>query len=261
METGPTRKTISSGELIMEEKLSKFVRFLPKEGVCVYPEVWYYDVNDIPTDVRKKHKQFFHEDVEYKVLFDKIPHCYWMQLEPKFIGIRYCAYVYRKRVCVGSVFFTEHFDNPDGYNREGDFQLHKWIYPDFRRTIYSRYAFGDLVHILFVSRLADRLYSYQAAKPGEKTGELWKRVDMNNPCRGIRFLTDIPEVRPYIRHIKAINTKVGDYILTEFNGNVYRSMDLKKYFMTPPGRTEKVVDRWLIEMNIAAGKIVRESDA
>jgi len=242
-----------------EIKLYRFAKFIPKSGICVYPKVWYYDANYIPDDVRKAHKHFFHTDNEYKEQFDRKPYCYWINLDAKQIGTRYCAYIYRKDVCIGSIYFTEHFDNPDGYTKKGDFQLNKWIYPEFRRTIYSRYALGDLIHMLFISGLANRLYAYQEAREDWKVQEeLWQRIDNTTPCRGIKFPSDTPEVRPYIRCVKMIHTKVRDFVLTEFNGDIYRSMDLKKYLMAPPGRTKEVVDRWIVEMNEAAEKVRKE---
>jgi len=118
---------------------------------------------------------------------------------------------------------------------------------------------SDVIHMMFMSGLANRLYSYVKAVDGAQ-GSFYDRVDRSSPCIGIVYSTDGPNVQKYKRVIRDLHTEHGNYILFENVGDIYRKMNLKEYFMTPPGRKEKIVDRWLIEMDDAARKVKEVTD-
>lgn len=227
----------------------KYDRLLPKEGICVYPNVWYYDVNDIPEETRVYIVYGFEIDSVYKKLREENKVIY----KGSIIGRRYCVYVYRNDNLVGIIILKEILDNPHGF-REGDFFSAKWICPKYRNTKYSRYAMSDVIHMMFMSGLANSLYSYVKAIEGTQ-GSFYDRVDRSSPCLGIIYSTDGPDIQKYKKVVRELHTEHGDYILTENVGNVYRKMNLKKYFMIPPGRKEEVVDKWLKEMDEAARKV------
>ena len=232
----------------------KYNRLLPKEGICVYPNVWYYDVNDIPEETRAFIIYSFKVDPVYKKLREegKVIH------KGSVMGRRYRVYVYRNDDLIGIIVLNEILDNPHGFG-EGDFNGYKWICPKYWNTKYSRYAMSDVIHMVFMSGLASRLYSYQKAIEGTQ-GSYLDRVDRSSPCLGIIYSTDGPDVQKYKRLVCELHTEHGDYIVTENVGDVYRKMNLKEYFMTSPGRKEEVVDRWLIEMDGAAKKVKEISD-
>ena len=117
---------------------------------------------------------------------------------------------------------------------------------------------ADLIHILFKSGLAQKIYMYV---PTDKpSGTFWERVDKTMPCTGIMYKTDGPETQKYISIVNEFLTSKGLYILVELNGDKYRNMDMYSYLMAPPGRTTEVVERWILEMDLAAS-IVKEAQS
>jgi len=224
-------------------KLSTFDRVIPQGGLKVYPGVWYYDVNDISEETRKSVKKYFRNSPDYKPYYSS------RYLVPKgtIYERRFCVYIYHRKNLLGNFLFIEYLDSPFGYGKE-DFYYTKWVVPKYQGTKYSRYASGDLMHMLFVSKVANNLYSLPIAGKDNK-------VDPSQPCVGIIYPTDGPNIQKYILRKRLIPTEWKSYILTEYNGDIYRSMDLKKYLLSNPKRTEEIADRWLKEMNKAAVKV------
>jgi hypothetical protein len=239
-------------ESMLSDGLSEFDRLIPEGGICVYPEVWYFDVNDIPIKERISSKRFFREDPDYRRLYDHRN----LIFKGEKTGRRFCAYIYRDLEAVGNIVFTEVIDNPHGFGKN-DFSYHKWIFPKYRKTKYSRYAISDLIHMLFISGIARRIYVYTLARKDSEGHPLWERIDFSLPCASIIYDSDGPETQKYIFLKQEFQTPWATYLLLEFNGDIYRSMDLKKYFMAAPGRDEKIVERWLKEMNEAADEVGR----
>ncbi len=217
-------------------------RFLPDSGVNVYPYITYRDVNDIESQERHETKHFFRNDPVYHELSVRGQNIQKGSVS----GHKLASYVYRNGESLGVLMFLEILDNPHGYGVE-DFFFVKWIYPQYRNTKYSRYAFADLMHILFFSGIAKRLYVYAPSKIGD--GSFFDRVDSTLPCTGKYYSGDGPTLQPYISVKEEIQTEAGPYILVEFNGTVYMGMDLEKYFLSGPGRSVAIVRQWLLEMN------------
>ncbi len=99
-------------ELLSSEKLSIFDRLIPKEGLNIYPNVWYYDVNDITPEVRIETKRFFYNDPSYKELRERRLGGLSIGSD---IGNRFCSYVYKDNKSLGNLVYTELLDNPHGY--------------------------------------------------------------------------------------------------------------------------------------------------
>ena len=224
--------------------LNNFQRFIPTTGIQIYPDIYYYDINDIKEKTRIYYKQFFEFDKEYKPLTQRGR----KMNRGSNINRKYCSYVYKKKSLIGLILFFEYLDNPDGYGKN-DFRYTKLIMPKYRRTKYSRYAGADLVHLIFVSGLANRLYTYNVAN--KTSGTYIDRIDLSAPCMGKVYSTDGP-VQEYMKITKDIETPYGPYVILEFNGEIYNNMNLKKYFMAVPGRTEELADKWIKQMNEAA---------
>lgn len=232
--------------------LVQFDRLLPIGGVCVYPEVRYIDSNDVSVETRLELKRFLRNNESYKQLLS-YRECLLGGTQTR---RKYGIYVYRKEDLIGALTLVEILDNPEGYG-ENDFYFGKIIWPKYRYTKYSRYAASDLFHMVFKSNLANNLYSYFLVDP-KTTGEtFWDRVDRSMPCLGILYSTDGPDVQKYMILKKEVPARDKKFMLLEFNGDIYRSMDLKSYFMNSPGRTEEVVDKWLKEMDGAANKVIK----
>jgi hypothetical protein len=225
-------------------------RLIPKDGLSIYPDIWYLDVFDIPKEKKERTIKFFHEeDLVYKGLAG---HRNLIDRGSK-LGREFCIYVMKDGKDVCNIVLKEYLDNPDGYGL-GDFFIGKQVWPDFRGTIYSRYASGDLIHMVFMSGLARRLYHYSVALPNSQ-GNYWDRIDRSMPCIGHIFKTDGPGVQKYISIKREIPTSWKDYILIEFDGDIYKKMDLEEYFMSIPGRDAETVKKWLVEMQEAAEKV------
>lgn len=224
--------------------MTSFNRFIPPGGIRIFPDIYYYDINDIREKTRTYYKNFFDRDNDYKTLSKrgkKIPH-------GSDINRKYCSYVYKKENLIGLILFFEYLDNPHGYGLN-DFRYTKLIMPEYRKTKYSRYAGSDMIHMILVSGIAKKLYTYSVAN--KQTGTYLDRIDLNAPCMGKVYPTDGP-VQEYMRITKDIETPYGPYVILEFNGDIYNKMDLKKYFLTVPGRTEDLAVKWIIQMNEAA---------
>lgn len=234
------------------KRITMYKRLIPEGGFSIYPDIWYLDVFDIPKEKKERTVKYFHEeDPVYKELAS---HRSLIDRGSK-LGREFCIYVMKNERDVCNIVLKEYLDNPDGYGK-GDFFIGKQVWPEFRATIYSRYASGDLIHMVFMSGLAKRLYHYSVALPNSQ-GNYWDRIDRSMPCVGKVFETDGPEIQKYISIKKEIPTPWRDYLLIEFDGDIYRKMDLEKYFLSVPGRDINLVRRWLNEMNEAANEVKR----
>jgi hypothetical protein len=234
------------------KELSQFVRFIPKDGLTIFPDLVYRDVNDISEKERFATKKIFGEDPEYTVLSNMGSYV------PKGTEyrIRLCTYVYKGTDHIGNIMFTEFLDNPNGYGKK-DFHYVKWIEEKYRHTKYSRYIIGDLIHILFKSGIANRLYSYMPAKNTQSTF-FFDQIGQDAPCVSKRYPSDSPDVQKYILSKGVVADFPVKYVLIEFNGDIYRGMDLEEYLMASPNRKIEDVRKWLVEMDKAT-KMVRDT--
>lgn len=238
---------------LRSKTLSSFVRLLPPDGIKIYPGITYRDVNDVTPEERQRTKSFFGFDPSYTVaikLGEFLP-------KGKTVGRRFCVYADLEGTPIGNIVFTEVLDNPHGYGKD-DFLYHKWIYPEFRYTKYSRYITGDLTHMLFKGGVCRRLYVYvPVVSDTDRESKFW--MDIVNkplaPCLSKQYPTDSSDVQKYIIPKQIIPAFKQDYLLLELNGEIYNSMDLRAYLLTAPNRTPEVVDRWLVEMDEAAAQV------
>jgi hypothetical protein len=234
--------------------LSEFDRMIPKEGLLILPGVLYIDVNDVRPDERLASRKMFYEDEEYQPLYLNRK-AIWKG--GNLIGRRYCAYVYKDGSYVGNVVYTEKLDNPHGYGKD-DFTITKWICKPYRRTKYSRYASGDLNHMLFRSGVVKRLYTYIRLIPEDPGSGLWTRIDFSMPCIGKLYDTDGPKVQKYISIKNSFQTPNGKYAIMELDGEIYRNMDLIEYLVAGgPNRTRESMEEMLICMDNAAEVVKR----
>lgn len=227
--------------------LTKFIRFMPQSGIQIYPNIVYRDANDIDYNTRNLVRLVFETDPEYVGLRTRIN---FVSYTPIY-GREFCTYVYKGTELLGNLVYKEITNNPHGYGHN-DFLVAKRVLPEFRRTKYSRYMAGDMIHMMFKSGLAKRLYTYVIKRndaPDE--GTYWEVADFSQPCAGEQFTTDGPSVQKYI----SIKRRFPTSLLMEFNGDVYNSMDLLKYFTATVGRTEDMAKQWIAEMDFAAEKV------
>lgn len=236
-------------EPLNNDSLSKFNRLIPEFGLIISPGLLYRDVNDVSPEERLAQKQFFRNDVEYKTIYERRN----LVSKGSRIDRRYCVYVSKDIDQLGSIVFTETLDNPHGYGKD-DFHYHKWIYPKYRRSKYSRYISADLMHILFIAGIANRLYCYPPGKEGEDNFFL-NKIDTSLPCMSAIYSHDGPDVQEYVFVRQEFKTPVGIYILLEFNGDLYRKMDKVRYMTANPKFSKEVVIAWLHEMDEAAEKV------
>lgn len=228
------------------KELSPFVRFIPKDGLTIFPNLIYRDANDVSEKERFATKRVFGDDPEYRVL-NKLGS--YISKGTKY-RTRLCTYVYEGTKHIGNIMFTEFLDNPNGYGKM-DFHYVKWIEKDYRHTKHSRYVIGDLIHILFKAGIANRLYSYMPAKNTESTF-FFDQIGQDTPCVSKRYPSDSPDVQKYIISKGIVADFPVKYVLIELNGDIYRSMDLEEYLMAAPHRKIEDVHRWLDEMDKAA---------
>ena len=227
----------------------RFDRMIPKDGITVYPEVVYLDVNDISKEEREKATTFIYTDSTYYRL-----HRQGSEIFKGIVNDRsFCVYIYRRKELVGVITLREKLDNKDGYGKD-DFLFNKYIWPEYQHTKYSRYLSGDLIHLVFKSGLANNLYAYMPATQKD-VKFYWDKISKDLPCVGIRYETDGPLVQKYIKVVKEFQTKYGPYILVEFSGDIYRSMSIVDYFMSSPGQKCDVVNKWLLQLDEAADKV------
>lgn len=232
--------------------LEAYKRWIPKDGIEIYPNIKYLDINDVSQEERKNTREYFWEDKEYKELKRRNIYVNKRGIVNKRIG----AYIYKEGRSLGTILGWEVIGNLDGYG-EGDFSYSKLIYPKFRHTKYSRYASADFMHMAFVSGLVNRFYTYAPAKE-DNSDFFYDVMDIDSiPCAGSRFESDGVKVQKYIIIKKFFDTPAGKVVLVEFNGDIYRNMDLKEYMHMVPERSDKVVNRWLDEMNDAAKRIIK----
>ena len=237
----------------MSTRLTKFDRFMPHGGITIYPDIRYVDANDVDPTVRKLCRDLFDIDPAYKAMRAKLNILPYSPLYCR----QFCTYVYKRGDLIGTLIYKEILNNPYGY-REGDFLVAKRVLPDYRHTKYSRYMAADMIHMMFKSGIANNLYTYVMVKEGAPSmGTFWEIGDFENaPCVGTVFRSDGPTVQKYmlIKHANA------NHAILEFNGAIYKSMDLMEYFMAAVGRTEELAKRWLTEMDLAA-ELVRSAYA
>lgn len=229
-------------------KLTKHNRLLPYD-IRIFPNIIYRDANDVSENERQYVRDFFANDSEYRRMASLIR----FGSEAPIYGKQYCMYVYKDGELLGNLIYKEILNHELGYSKD-DFLVSKRIFSKFRRTKYSRYAAGDMLHILFKSGTAKKLYTNITRRPGSDGNTFWELADFTAPCAGLRLPSDGPNVQKYINVKKVYDTS----IVIEFDGEIYNSMDLRSYFLAPGNRTEEMVDRWLNEMDQAAA-IVREA--
>jgi len=236
---------------LRSKKLTQFSRLIPEEGIKIYPSIQYIDSNDVSEEERRTTKEFFSNDSQYLVTMN------FASCVPKGkkVGRQYCVYAHRldNGDAIGNVKFNEVLDNPHGFG-ENDFHYVKWIFPQYRYTKYSRYIIGDLIYLLFMAGVANRLYVYVPLKKDIDNSKFWMgNVDkLLAPCLSRQYDSDSNEVQKYIKVNQIVPGFKVDYMLLEFNGDIYRNMDHRAYLSAVPGRSKETVDRWLEEMNEAA---------
>lgn len=232
--------------------LDLYNRWLPEGGIEISPDIKYLDVNDTSINERKRTKEFFEEDKEYQ----KSRRRSFFIKKTGYVRRKIGTYVYKKEEPIGIIISWEIIDGLDGYG-DKDFTCSKLIYPKFRHTKYSRYASSDFMHIAFVSGLVNKFYMYVPATNSD-SNFYYDIADADNmPCMGIRFSSDGPTVQKYIFVKKQIDTMAGPMALVEFDGEIYKSMNLEEYMQAVPGRSPEVVTTWLHEMNAAAEKVIK----
>jgi hypothetical protein len=224
--------------LEFKNELTPFNRLIPKGGVKVYLQ--YFDVNDTPHSTRKYMKNVVSKDKEYIPFFE---HRHLIK-RGNVVDRRYGVYIYHNESLVGNFIFYEYLDSPFGYSKN-DFYYIKWVMPEYRNSNYSRYASGDLMHMLFLSQAAERLYALPIAKNG--------KLDPKQPCIGSIHKSDGPVNQKFILRKQIIHTEWKDYILSEYNAKIYKSMNLKTYLGY--NYTEEVAKDWIERMDEAANKV------
>ena len=228
---------------------------IPYPELVIFPDIHYVDGYDMSQRHIAETRRFFANDEEYKKL----------SLYRKYLNLDNCPvsrafniHVFKGNSKLGLIRFVEIQNHPEGYGI-GDFRIIKLIYPEYRRTKYSRYVVADLVHILFFSGIAKRIYFYQRGPTGVEnfTGNCYCDINQESPpCASPKLPTDDKEVSRFVSVKKVIPTNLGySIVLYEEDGENYVRQDHKAHLMAPPGRKEEVVDRWLIEMNTAAKKV------
>jgi len=233
------------------KRTTAVTRLIPTGGLFIEPNVWYYDHYDVSADEVKSKRKFFDEDEQYKDLSSRISSI----RRGTTIGRKFSVYVTREGEKIGNIEFVEYLDNPDGYGKD-DFMAIKWIYPNFRNTKYSRYAAADLIHFLFKSGIAKRIYHYTPVK--SLVGNYYTMVDARLPCVGKIYPEDGP-VQQYFFIRKTMETPSDKFALVEFNGESYLNMDLKQYIFFTSAKTvpEHKIDKWMERMDLAAAEISR----
>lgn len=220
-------------------------RLIGPEGLYIYP-LTYKDVNDASEEERNRHKDFFAQSEAYKRIRQGLN-----------VGSKtnrnFCVYAYKGPEFVGSTIMKEFLDNPDGYG-ENDFLYTKWVYPAFEQSKESRHMSGDLFHMLFMSGLAKRMYSYTPGRADAVSKFFFDRVDSSSPCIPNRYATDNIMLQKYISVSKEIDVDGKFYVILNMDGDTYRSMDHLAYLMAPggPARTQEKCEEWLKQMDLAA---------
>lgn len=236
----------------------KSERIFPPGGLVIYPNIRYVDGQDIDQKTREEDIEYFYNDEEYKKLAELKN---YTDLQDSVVEKRIDAYIYKGDKRLGIIRYVNYDKHPEGYGPK-DYRIIKLIYPEFRRTKYSRYASSDLVHMLFHSGVAENCYVYQKIAK-EKASDFMAFFSGNEkdapPCSVPKFGSDGPLVQIYIK-IKKIYPTPYDYsvVLYHLDGSLYRSLNLKKYLSAPAYRTDEVVNRWIKEMNEAA-EVVRNT--
>lgn len=240
---------------LYSSKLTEFLRIL-KYPVEIYPDIKYIDANDVDVNLRRRVKRDLAHDPDYVVARN------FGSFLPRGekLDRKHCVYVFKGDDIIGNIKFVEILDNPHGYGKD-DFHYSKFVYPKYRFSKYSRYMIGDLIHMLFMSNYAKRLYVYVPLRNEYDINNYWMHnLDLEIlPCMSEVYETDSSETIPYIKAKDIIRAFKKMYQLIEFDGDIYRKMDHKKYLSNVPGRSEEVINRWLIEMNNATSAICYES--
>jgi hypothetical protein len=223
-------------------------RLLPPGG-CYMTGVHYIDIHDIPEKESNKVKYYFEHD-PCQIVLNKIG---GYIPKGKRMSRQYCVRVKKNDSNICSIVLMEFLDNPDGYSNN-DFYYFKLVRKEYIHTKYSRYAIADLLHIIFMSGMGNNLYCYVPVKNNSEFFMDAINRDMLT-CASPRFESDGINVQKYILIKKRFNVLSYPYILIEINGDIYKNMDLKKYMMAVPGRSENKIEQWLSEMNKAAQQV------
>jgi len=233
-----------------EMNLPSYDLLIPKGGLEIYPDVHYYNAEDVDPAFRRYTSDFFHTIDDMYVELRKRGYAIWKGNGHDTV---YYIYVRIGDKWIGVLSAVEKLDNPHGYGNPFDFHYLKQIFPEFRHTKYSRWASSDLMHMLFKSKAVRRLYSYMPARKSESNFFMDRAVD-GLPCMSVRYPSDGPLQQKYIKVVRDFETEYGLYVLVEMNGEDYNRMNLKSY-IGAPGRDPKLVDRWIKEMDAAAEKV------
>jgi hypothetical protein len=226
--------------------LLKVNRLIGPEGLYIYP-LTYKDANDVSEEERIKHKAFFAQSDAYKKARHGLGEYYSIGTNTK---RNFCVYAYKGDKFVGSTILKEFLDNPDGYG-ERDFFYTKWIYPDFEQRKESRHMSGDLFYMLFMSNIADRMYSYAVGGPDTISRFFFDKVDVSAPCMPNRYASDNIMLQKYISVKKEFESNGQKYIILNFDGNEFRKLDHLGYFMAPGGplRTREKCEEMIRQMD------------
>lgn len=235
-------------ELLSSNTLSKFDRLL-KQSVTIYPGLTYVDVNDVNENERFRSKKFLREDVDYANMSSQMKKIQ----RGTDTGRRYCLYVFKGDCTVGRAVLTEIFDSPFGYTKN-DFYYSKLVYREFSWTNWSRAFTGDVIHIMLSSGIANNLYTFMKADANQKNESFFlNRIDRTQPCVPLVFPGDCESVQKYI--LVKDEVCIGDdiYLLVEYNGDIYRSMDKVEYIKkTGSTGNEEKIRMMLAQMDEAA---------
>lgn len=237
--------------LLDPNKFNTFSRLIPARGIYIAPKLLYKDVNDVDISERSACKTICGQDPGYRVLMNMGQYI----AKGNIYDRRFCVYIYNDKDLIGNIVFTEILDNPHGYTKR-DFFYVKWILPEYQHTKYSRYAIGDMIHILFKSNIANRLYVYMPARD-VKSDFFFDQIKEDCPCCSKRYPSDNANVQKYIISKGITATFPVKYVLIEFNGDIYRNMDLEEYLMAGGHRKIEAVRAWLKEMDFAVEEVKR----
>jgi len=235
--------------------LQNWDRLLPSEGIIIFPNILYKDVNDISLEEREITRKFFKYNPTYLTHTTSININKGSQIDRK-----YCIYAYKDDICIGCILSQEILDNPDGYGKY-DFENIKLVYPEYRQTKYVRYLMSDFLHLMFKSGIAKYLYAYVPIKSSASLF-FYDIIDMNKmPCIGKRYISDTPDVQKYISINHPFKYNDNHFAILEFNGEIYNSMDLVTYMSAVPNRSLETIKRWIKEMDNAAKQVKKLQNA
>lgn len=249
-------------EPIDSPRVSKFHRLLPPGGVPLPAyRLVLIDVNDVPEWMRLRSKLYLRNSPAYGPMLKEMQHI----KRGDIINRRFCIYAYTQgkkgepEKVVGRAILTEFLDNPYGYGI-GDFSYTKLVFPKFHKTMQSRYLTSTVLYLAFESGLAKNVYAYLRANPKATGSFFLERIDRNQPCVPVIHPTDGPDVQKYVK-IKAevqIPPDKTMYLLVEYNGDLYRSMDKQEYLLRSLGAQDREnVQQALLDLSLTARQVGR----